>query len=107
MTDVVHCGIHGPLETAANELLWESLKGVTSQTAKSDILTPWKEQDRHNREVMSRSGVIDPSTRRGMYHRVANPRSPHLNSRDGVARGQRVTGNSGDPVALEHGREYV
>jgi hypothetical protein len=90
VTDVVHSGIHAPLEDAANDLIFGSLKGVTSQSAKSDILTPWKEQDRRSREVMSKSGVIDPLTRRGMYHRASNPRSPHLNSRDGVTRAHRT-----------------
>lgn len=101
MTDVVHSGIHGPLEDAANELIFGSLRGVTSQSAKSDILTPWKEQDRRNREVMSRSGTVDPQTRRGMYHRVANPLAPHLNSRDGAMRGHRTAGfrMDGDWVA--------
>lgn len=90
MSDVVHRGVHGPLERAADELIFGSLRGITSQEAKSDILTPWKEQDRHAREVLSRSGTIDPAIRRGMYHRVANTRSPHLNSRDGVTRPIRV-----------------
>lgn len=90
MSDVVHCGIHGPLEDEANRLIFESLKGVTSQSAKSDILTPWKQQDRWAREVMSSSGTVDPAVRRGMYHRVQNKKSPHLNSRDGVMRGHRI-----------------
>jgi hypothetical protein len=81
----IRCGVHGPLEAAADEILWNSLRGVTSQSAKSDILTPWKEQDRRNREVLSSGGTVDPAIRRGMYHRVANHAYPHLNSRDGVA----------------------
>jgi hypothetical protein len=79
----VHQGIHAALEAAANELIFGSLRGVTSQAAKSDILTPWKEYDRRSREVMSSTGTVDPSIRRGMYHRAANPAAPHLNSRDG------------------------
>lgn len=90
MSDYVHSGIHAPLEDAANALIFGSLKGVTSQSAKSDVLTPWKEQDRRSREVLARSGVVDAQVRRGMYHRVANPGAPHLNSRDGVARGHRT-----------------
>jgi hypothetical protein len=56
---------------------------VTSRTAKSDILTPWKEEDRYNREVYTASGVADPAVRRGMFRRAWNPMHPHLNSRDG------------------------
>lgn len=100
MSDVVHSGIHAPLEDLANEIIFGSLKGVTSQRAKSDILTPWKEQDRRSREVLASGGVVDPAIRRGMYHRVANPRAPHLNSREGHTRGHRVGGlpMSGDWV---------
>lgn len=83
--DKVHCGIHPALEQAANELIFGSIKGVTSQSAKADILTPWKEQDRRNREVLTASGSPDASIRRGMYHRAANKARPHLNSREGVA----------------------
>jgi hypothetical protein len=90
MSDVVHSGIHTPLEDEANRLIYGALKGVTSQAAKSDILTPWKEQDRRSREVLSSSGTIDPAFRRGIYHRKANKTHPHLNSRDGVTRGYRV-----------------
>lgn len=89
MSDTVHCGVHGPLEDEADRLLHESLKGVTSQSAKSDILTPWKQQDRWSREVMANAGVIDPAIRKGMYHRVANKTLPHLNSRDGHTRASR------------------
>jgi hypothetical protein len=101
MSDTVHSGIHGPLEDEANRLIFGSLKGVTSQQAKSDILTPWKQQDRHSREVMSSNGTIDPAIRKGMYHRAANKGAPHLNSRDGHTRGHRVsriTDESGDQV---------
>lgn len=90
MSDTVHYGIHGPLEEAANELIYNSLKGVTSQEAKSDILTPWKEQARRSREVLAHGGVVDAHTRKGMYHRVANKTHPHLNSRDGMTRGHRT-----------------
>lgn len=76
-------GVHAALEAEANRLIKESMAGVTSQSAKSDILTPWKEKDRRDREVYSASGTVDPAVRRGMYHRSYNPGSPHLNSRDG------------------------
>ena len=79
----VHFGVHAALEAAANELIFGSLKGVTSQKEKSDILTPWKEYDRRSREVLSSTGTVDPNVRRGMYHRAANVAAPHLNSREG------------------------
>lgn len=86
----VHSGIHQHLETLANELIFGSLKGVTSQAAKSDVLTPWKEYYRKSREVLSSSGVVDASVRRGMFHRAANPSAPHLNSRDGHYPAQKI-----------------
>lgn len=79
----LHFGIHQQLEDAATELIRKSLEGVTSMSAKSDILTPWKEQDRRRREVYTESGVPDGALRRGMYHRAWNSRRPHLNSVDG------------------------
>lgn len=90
MSNHVRSGVHLPLERAADELIMDSLKGVTSQEAKKDILTPWKEQDRRSREVYNMNGIAEPHIRRGMYHRVANPARPQLNSRDGVARATRV-----------------
>lgn len=89
---IVRSGVHGPLEAAADEILRNSLRGVTSQSAKSDILTAWKEQDRRSREVLALGGTVDPALRRGMYHRAANPRSPHLNSRDCAAPPRKETG---------------
>lgn len=79
----LHYGTHAPLEEAANELIRRSLEGVTSMSAKSDILTPWKETDRRRREVYTEAGVPDGSLRRGMYHRAWNSQHPHLNSVDG------------------------
>lgn len=79
----IHSGIHQQLEDAATELIRESLEGVTSMSAKSDILTPWKEVDRRRREVYTSEGVPDGAVRRGMYHRAWNSRHPHLNSVDG------------------------
>lgn len=82
-------GVHRSLDDAATELIRKSLEGVTSMEAKRDVLTPWKEKDRRDREVLSASGVPDASTRSGMYHRAWNSRDTHLNSRDGIARGSR------------------
>lgn len=76
-------GVCRELEDQADALIRESLKGVTSRTAKSDILTEWKQQDRWNHEVYSGLGVADPAVRRGIFGRAWNPKHPHLNSRDG------------------------
>lgn len=92
----VRYGIHPLLEAEANAIIFGSLKGVTSQSAKSDILTPWKEADRRAREVLSSSGSVDPALRRGMYHRARNAFHPHLNGRDGVARPRGRAKMSGD-----------
>ena len=85
----MHYGRHSPLEDAADALIKESLKGVFSHREKSDILTPWKDADRHRREVYTAVGFPDASVRSGMFHRVANPTRPDLNSRDGIARANR------------------
>jgi hypothetical protein len=90
MAGGIHYGVHPTLEAAANELIFASLRGVTSQEAKSDILTPWKEWSRKSREVMASSGTVDPSVRMGIYNRAANTAQPHLNSRDGYYPAQRV-----------------
>lgn len=87
-------GVHKELEAAANELIRESLEGVTSMAEKSDILTPWKEQDRLRREVYNSTGVPEAHTLRGMYHRAAWSKESggsHRNSRDGLARGSRTS----------------
>jgi hypothetical protein len=78
-------GVHKELEAEADALLRQSLQGVTSHSAKSDILTPWKEVDRRRREVYVATGIPDPSVRQGMFNRSLNPTRPHLNSRDGGA----------------------
>jgi hypothetical protein len=49
------------------------------------VLTDWKTADRYRHEVYTAEGVPD-STRRGYYHRVANPGRPDLNAREGTAR---------------------
>lgn len=84
-------GTHRLLEEEADRLIHQSLKGVTSRKAKSDILTPWKEADRHRREVYTSAGVPDESVRKGMFGRSANRSRPDLNSRDGLARSNRVS----------------
>jgi len=96
-------GVYRPLEDEADRLLKESMRGVTSQSAKSDILTPWKERDRLSREVYSSEGVVDAATRRGMYGRAYNPASPHLNSRDGHTRGSRTRVHGLQAFVMEHG----
>lgn len=83
-------GVHAALEEAADRLIKESLAGVTRHSDKSDILTPWKLQERQRREVMVPSGTPDSALRQGIFNRVLNPTSPHLNSRTGTAgRGHR------------------
>jgi len=94
---ILKFGVHHEMEKAANELIRASLEGVTSMSAKSDILTPWKEQDRRNREVYAASGTPDPAILKGMYNRSWNSKDTHLNSRDGIARGSR-TGSLSDHV---------
>lgn len=94
-------GIHLPLEEEANRLIRESLQGVTKHSAKSDILTPWKEADRHRREVYVASGTPEPAVRRGMFHRALNTANPELNSRDGIARSRHRLG-----TLATHVQEY-
>lgn len=84
-------GTHLPLEDAATALLKESLRGVTRHADKSDLLTPWKEQERRRREVYVPSGTPDPAIRSGIFYRGTNPSSPHLNSRGGIVRGRRIS----------------
>lgn len=73
------------LEEIADKMLKDSLANVTRHSAKSDIMTAYKLIDRYRREVYTQSGVCDPATRRGMYHRAKNASRPELNSRDGYA----------------------
>lgn len=83
----VKSGIHEQLEALADELIFGSLKDVTSREEKSDILTPWKEKNRKSKEILSRTGhPIDAALRKGMYHRAYNPVQTHLNSYDGPTR---------------------
>lgn len=90
------------LEDAADALIKESLKGVFSHKEKSDILTPWKSSDRHRREVYVSVGFPDASVRKGMFHRVANRSRPDLNSRDGLARSNRISSSLTTHIE-EHG----
>lgn len=124
MSDFPHHGVHPELEEEANRLIRESLIGVTARSAKSDILTPWKEMDRRSREIYNSTGVAEPTTRLGIFHRAWNATRPDLNSFDGIARGGRervdsayesalsmpggglcIESSDGTPVELHFGRE--
>lgn len=96
-------GVHKTLEQEANDLLAQSMQGITSHAAKSDILTPWKEQERRRREVYVASGSPDPAIRRGMFRRASNMKSPHLNSRDGIAPPIRNIGGTLSSWVSENG----
>lgn len=76
-------GLHKPLEDAADSILHAQLSKITRNSEKSDVLTPWKEQDRRRRERYTTSGTPDGSLRRGIISRVAvHPDTglAHLNS---------------------------
>jgi hypothetical protein len=77
---IVRTGVHRELEDVANEMIRQSLVGVTRHEDKKDILTPWKQQSRLDREVYSSVGVPDGALRRGNFNRVLNRAHPHLNS---------------------------
>lgn len=99
-------GTHAPLEEAADALLKESLRGVTRHSDKSDLLTPWKEQERRRREVYVPSGTPDSANRAGIFHRVINPTSPHLNSRGSTTvRARRITATP-DPGSAAGGSSF-
>lgn len=99
-------GVHLQLEKAANEMLRISMQGVTKHSEKSDVLTPWKEQDRYRREVYVESGTPDAATRRGNFNRAYNSERLDLNSREGMARGGRVrTDVGGGMAAFLHGEQ--
>jgi hypothetical protein len=86
-------GIAPALEAEANRIIKESLVGVRSRTAKSDILTEDKEKYRRSKEMYVDSGTPDPSVRSGNFHRRLNPARPELNSREGIARARSITGS--------------
>ena len=83
-------GICRALEDYADALIAESLRGVTSRTAKSDILTKWKEEDRAKREILTSTGFADPAVRRGMFRKAWNSLHSHLNSREGHYPSRRI-----------------
>lgn len=97
MNDFVRSGIHPELEAEADRIIKESLVGVTRRSEKSDILTPWKEQDRRSREVYNATGVAEATTRRGIFHRAWNSARPDLNSVAGprMSRGMQRRDSSG------------
>jgi hypothetical protein len=86
-------GRHVSLEEMADGMIKKSLQGVTSYADKSDILTPWKQEQRYRREVYVASGTPDSQLRRGMFGRVLNRAQPHLNARDGFAVPRRAGTN--------------
>jgi len=96
-------GVHLLLEEEANRLIRDSLKGVTKHSAKSDILTPWKETERRRKEVYVSSGIPDASLRKGMFHRAASTHL-HLNSTDGHHKPRKIAGSMSGFV--EKGRTY-
>lgn len=101
---VMRHGIHPELEEVANQLIKESLVGVTKYSEKSDILTPWKENMRRKREVLTASGTPDSSIRKGMYHRKLNTSRPELNSRDGISQARSTSiGGTLSGFVLENG----
>lgn len=103
-------GVHRPLEDEADRIIAQGLQGVTRHSDKSDILTPWKADDRRKREVYTSNGVPDRAVRQGMFHRAWNRDRPHLNSRDGLARhsGQGVPQDVVELNLLSdyHGRNF-
>lgn len=93
-------GIHKVLEEAADEMIKQSLQGVTKYSEKSDILTPWKQKHRDNKEILTPTGFPEAHNRKGMYHRRANSNRPDLNSVDGIAK-NRNRGQGGKQVYLQ------
>jgi hypothetical protein len=88
-------GTHAPLEEVADEMLRESMRGITH--ADHDILTRWKLADRKRHELHVDSGTPDASVRRGNFWRRYNPDRPDLNSREGMVRSRRASpGSSSD-----------
>ena len=101
---MIRYGVCASLEAQADAIIKESLAGVTRHSDKSDILTPWKEMDRRNREVYVESGTPDPTVRRGVFHRNYNPERLDLNSREGLARGGSTRGRTGS--LSDHVEQY-
>lgn len=78
-------GVNTQLEAMADELLYAVTITLSKQSDKADILTPWKQENRRSHEVYNSTGIADPATRLGMFHRPINTVQRWLNSRDGVA----------------------
>ena len=85
-------GTNPELEAEANALLKASMAGITKFSEKSDSLTPWKQENRREREILVPSGTPDPANRQGLYHRRRNIARPDLNSRGGAVKGGRGGG---------------
>lgn len=111
-------GTHAALEDEATEMITQMLRGyglcscypgeegcgqcdgtgwvrtgppVTSREEKSDVLTPWKLEDRLEHEIFCSTGTADPAVRCGMFNRAWNRARPDLNSRDGAYPMRRLT----------------
>ena len=87
----MHFGVNRILEGEADRLIAESLRGGRAHyhADKSDVLTPWKSQERRRREVYTATGMPDPAIRLGVFGRALNTRQVHLNSRDGLVAPQK------------------
>ena len=68
-------GVYHELEDQADELIRQSLVGVTKHSEKSDLLTPWKMADRHRREVMVSSGTCEGQSHVFWSHHEEWPRA--------------------------------
>lgn len=88
-------GVYQPLEDIADEIIRQEVASLP-RSEKMDVLTPWKQKERYRREVYASEGIVDPSIRRGMFHREWNPDYPHLNARDGHTRPRRVQNKRSD-----------
>lgn len=87
MGNRVLSGVHKEMEAYADALIFDSIRHITNRLDKLDVLTPWKEKHRHEREVLTAHGApVDAAVRRGMFNRDYNSRQTHLNSYDGPTR---------------------
>lgn len=84
MSGRIQHGVNVDLETQADEILKQSFIEKPDPEGKKMILTRWMDISRKRREVYCSDGVPDGAVRRGNFHRVINPTSPHLNAVDGV-----------------------
>lgn len=83
MSNAVRYGTCAQLEEHATALLLASIEGAT-RAEKSDIITPWKENNLKRREIFTTFGVPDPAVRKGQFSKSYNPAKPDLNSREGA-----------------------